>query len=398
MAIQSDTHGWTSLDRAVPLARLSRRGFVRRTTGIALAGAAGVPLLLSACGQPTAPASGGAAAPAPAAGTSSGTSKGSGASSARAALPTHVPFQGPKPDLPGDDATGLPSGYLKFPQNLVKTVPAPPGKGDEINAFTPTFQPPPTPMEQNAAWQELNKRLNATLKIPIVAVGDYPTRLATITSGTDLPDLLRVVHTTMSLQDLPRFLEAASADLSPHLSGDASKAYPNLANLPPYSWPGGIFNSKLYCIPSPASRPGPVLQAKGALLDSIGVKGIADIDDFTRICKQLAIPGQRYALSSYPGQPSLVWFQQVFGAPNVWRESGGKLTRDFETDEYRAAVAYMRGLWDQGLVNPDAPTMQVNQIAASWYSGKTIFWLLTPASSTSPTPGRRPRIRTSARA
>jgi putative aldouronate transport system substrate-binding protein len=397
--IPSETQGWASVDRAVPPARLSRRGFVRHATGIALAGAAGVPLFLSACGQPAAPAGGGPTTQAPAPGASGGTSKASGGSSARAALPTHVPFQGPKADLLGDDAAGVPAGYLKFPQSPVKTVAEAPGKGGEINAFTPTFQPPPTPMEQNAAWQELNKRLNATLKIPIVAVADYPTRLATITSGADLPDLLRVVHTTVSLQDLPRFLEAACAALSPYLSGDASKAYPNLANLPPYAWPGAVFNGKLFCIPAPASRPGPVLQAKGALLDSIGVKEIASIDDFTRICKQLAIPGQRYALSSYPGTPSLIWFQQVFGAPNVWRESGGKLTRDIETDEYRAAVAYMRGLWDQGLVNPDAPTMQINQIAAAWYSGKSIFWLLTARQfyityprATAQDPDFRPRL------
>src|SRR5262249_24959448 len=149
-------------------------------------------------------------------------------------------------------------------------------------------------------WREVNTRLNVTLKIPIVAVPDYPTRLATITSGNDLPDLIRVVYTSMAMQDLPQFLESTCADLSPHLSGDASKEYPNLANLPPYVWPGAVFNGRLSCIPSPASRPGPVLQAKGAPLDSIGVKEIASIDDFTRVCKQLALPGQRYAFSSYP--------------------------------------------------------------------------------------------------
>ena len=399
MAIPSKPVGWHADDQLVQTGRVSRRGFLHRATGAALVGTAGVSLLLVACGQPPAQAGSSTAGTAPRGNAGVGASTTSGAHAARVALPTRLPFQGPKAELAGDDAAGVPSGYLKFPPGLVKTVLEAPGKGGEITAFTPTFQPPPTPMEQNAAWQAVNKRLNTTLKIPIVAVPDYPTRLATITSGSDLPDLVRVANTSVTLQDLPRFLESTCADLSPHLSGDASKQYPNLANLPPYAWPSAIFNGKLYCIPSPASRPGPVLQAKGALLDSIGVKEFANIDDFTRVCKQLAIPGQRYAFSSYPGTPTLIWFQQVFGAPNVWRESGGKLTRDIETEEYKAAVSTMRGLWDQGLINPDAPTMQINQIAATWYSGKSLFWLLTGRQfyityprATAQDPDFRPRL------
>src|SRR3954464_3581169 len=80
VAIQSDAPDWASVDPAAQPSRLSRRGFVRRATGAALAGAAGVPFFLSACGQPTVPASSGAAAPAPPAGAGGGTSKGSGAS------------------------------------------------------------------------------------------------------------------------------------------------------------------------------------------------------------------------------------------------------------------------------------------------------------------------------
>ena len=33
----------------------------------------------------------------------------------------------------------------------------------------------------------------------------------------------------------------------------------------------------------------------------------------------------------------------------MWRESGGKFTKDYETPEYKEAVAYHRALWDAGV-------------------------------------------------
>ena len=47
----------------------------------------------------------------------------------------------------------------------------------------------------------------------------------------------------------------------------------------------------------------------------------------------------------------------MFGAPNVWGlDASGKIVRDRETDQYKAAVAYLRDLWASGLIWPDAPT------------------------------------------
>ncbi|HET6320220.1 MAG TPA: hypothetical protein VFG86_27495, partial [Chloroflexota bacterium] len=40
---------------------------------------------------------------------------------------------------------------------------------------------------------------------------------------------------------------------------------------------------------------------------------------------------------------------------NGWKLDGGKLLRDRETEEYKAAVGYMRDLWASGVFPPDAP-------------------------------------------
>jgi putative aldouronate transport system substrate-binding protein len=50
-------------------------------------------------------------------------------------------------------------------------------------------------------------------------------------------------------------------------------------------------------------------------------------------------------------------YAQMFGAPNMWgMDSSGKVVRDRETEQFKAAVGYVRDLWTSGLYWPDAPT------------------------------------------
>ena len=100
----------------------------------------GMPLLIAAaCTQAAPPA---ASTPPRAAGT---------AATGRVKLPTYSPIQVAKPDLPATDA-GLDAAYFEFPRNPVKSVPQPPGSGQDVNVFTLLQIQPPPPVDQNAAW------------------------------------------------------------------------------------------------------------------------------------------------------------------------------------------------------------------------------------------------------
>jgi putative aldouronate transport system substrate-binding protein len=53
----------------------------------------------------------------------------------------------------------------------------------------------------------------------------------------------------------------------------------------------------------------------------------------------------------------IVSFLEMFGAPNVWAlDASGKLVRDRETEQYRAAISYMKDLMSSGLYPPDFQT------------------------------------------
>ena len=107
-------------------------------------------------------------------------------------------------------------------------------------------------MEQNAAWQAVNNSINATLKMDQVTAADYPAKVNVVVAGNDLPDFVYNPTTTQPsgvISGLPQFVKAKCADLTPYLSGDAIKDYPNLANLPTYAWRTAVVANAIYGLP-----------------------------------------------------------------------------------------------------------------------------------------------------
>jgi putative aldouronate transport system substrate-binding protein len=333
----------------------TRRAFLRTAAGLVVT-AAGLPAL-AACSV--------AAPAAPAASSAS--------SGAKVTLPTYVPLPNlPAADLPGTPDGLLAPGYLKYPANLIKSVPQPTGKGGTVDALTTSLSPPPTPLDSNAAQQQVNKEMGVTLNIPSISTADFPTRLNTVVAGSDLPDIIAAAIFSTTMTNIGDFLNSACADLTPHLSGDAIKDYPNLANIPSIAWPQMVYNNKIMAVPVAAGgvRNSPLLLERSGDLEAAGITSISSPDEFMGVCKQLNNPGTRWAL----GANTLInWLAMVYGAPNSWRESGGKFTKDYETPEYKEAVAYHRALWDAGLFYPDSPSLSGSPAGALYYAGKWIF-------------------------
>ena len=94
---------------------ISRRALLRAASGVVL-GAASVPLF-AVCGT---------AAPAGSAAKSGASASGGG----KVSLPTYVALPNlPNADLPGTPDGLLAPGYQRYPANLIKSVPQPPGRG-----------------------------------------------------------------------------------------------------------------------------------------------------------------------------------------------------------------------------------------------------------------------------
>jgi putative aldouronate transport system substrate-binding protein len=118
-----------------------------------------------------------------------------------------------------------------------------------VTFFVPAYYPPNTPLDQNPAWQEINKEIGATIRMDPVPLADAPAKLATLMAGDQLPDVIHFSGGWNAAPKLPQFAEARCEDLTPYLSGDAIKAFPNLAAIPTYAWRNCVYNGKLFAIP-----------------------------------------------------------------------------------------------------------------------------------------------------
>jgi putative aldouronate transport system substrate-binding protein len=323
--------------------------------GAAVAGTA-LPLL-QACvppAPPAAPAASGTAAP----------------TSANGVYPTFLPnTSGPRPDFPASGPL-YEDGFSRYPKNPTKALPAtPPGLGSKIVCYTNNSAPaPPTALEQNKAWQAVDHELNADVQFTIISQADYLTKLATVMAGNDLPDVMLIPGPGPSgaarIQRLGEFLAAQCADLTPYLGGDAAKDYPNLAAIPTFAWKnaGCAHNGHLYMLPIERYYPGSMLLKNAEVYDSTIGKDVTpkNADDFKRILQQLTRPAQnQWAIGSYLDQMYYIYyFAAMFGAPNNWQLTpGGKLVKDIETPEYKAAMVYTRDLVVSGVFHPDALTI-----------------------------------------
>ena len=375
---------------------LDRRRFLTLTGTATLASGAG--LLLQACGGSAAPSSlaatpsGGAAAPpsgpptlSPAGGIPSGPAR----AKPNEPFPTYIPFSPPggiKPDFHDSDQR-YDDGYNAYPANpFISWTKDPPGNGTNVVALSQAYTLPPTPYEQNATWHEVNKRLNANVQFNIIPGADYLAKLATLMAGNELPDIIHFYLGYAAGPNLPAFIKAKCADLTPYLSGDAAREYPNIAAIPTYAWRNSIsaLDGHLYLLPihrylggtGPASYTG-YFYKNTDMWDAVTGPNYVpkNADDFKRVMKELTRPqAGQYAIANNAGIEflGLGGFLQMFKAPNGWRiDPGGKLTAARETEEFKAAVGYVRDLWAMEAYHPDvslAPGSAGNDFAAGKFA------------------------------
>jgi putative aldouronate transport system substrate-binding protein len=379
--------------------RLSRRTFVVRV-GLLAAGAAAVPLL-EACASP-APSSAppvATTAPPPAQATAAPAAAGAAAAGAPTAatppaaaqpgaavvvggvrLPTYVPYGGARPDSPGSADGMVDPGYKAYPSSRAKSVQATPGDGSDINIMTYTLGANPSALDQNPGWQEVNRQVGANLKMNMTPFADYfGTKLQVTMAGGELPDLFFII-TDPGISLVPEFFNARAADLTPHLSGDAVKEYPNLAAIPTRAWKTTVYDAKIYGVPVPLRPYFWWYWVHQELLDQAGLTQPTNADELRQQLQQFTQPQQGLwgqGVEAGPIYAYGLWmglFTSIFGAPNNWAvDANGKFTATFETDQYRAATSYVKDLYAAGVFHPDSSSYNTPSARDAFQARKFVF-------------------------
>src|SRR6185369_3272672 len=161
-----------------------------------------------------------------------------------------------------------------------------------------------------------------------------------------------------------------------------------LAAFPTRAWTnsGSVFNGKIQMVPKP-------LYSEGFVLLKNVTQWNADIgkdthpknaDDLKRMMQALTKPQEnRYATASAGATASgdgfniVSYYGALFGAPNGWRlEADGKLTRAFETPEFKETVSFIKDLYASGLFHPN--TMQYSSgpnARTDFAGGRWTIWI-----------------------
>jgi putative aldouronate transport system substrate-binding protein len=310
-------------------------------------------------------------------GCSGGASRTTGANSEaglKAALPAYVPSSPVKPDIPsvagGPDIMTDP-GFLSYPANPVATVSGVPGKGGSYTAVTPLWGT--VPPAGNSFYEAMNKALGVTLAMKPADGNNYNTIVPTMTAARKLPDWINLPSWWNSNFNTGELAGTQLADLTPYLSGDNIKKYPNLAAIPSGAWRAGVWGDKLYGIPSFSSGftiPGGIFYRRD-VLDAKGISAdqVRSVDDLMNLGKELT--DAKAGVWAFDD----VW-TYLFTSWNVplkWDVQDGKLVHKYEMPAFLDAVQWHYNLATSGYLHPDAIAGDNANASTRFYAGKTLI-------------------------
>ncbi|TDD69834.1 extracellular solute-binding protein [Jiangella aurantiaca] len=279
--------------------------------------------------------------------------------------PTYLRASGPTPDLVAD-GEGAQDAYFAYPGELTPSVSETPGNGEVITAMIPTYSPPPKSVEDNRLWQAINEALGVDLRLNLVPIAEYQSKLATLMASNELPDIVLINGTVPRIRE---FISAKCADLSDFIGGDNVEEYPNLANIPTYSWQAvGRIGGRLYGIPITRGRMPVVLHVNRTLMDQAGAPEEWSQDQFFAAMQALTGSGT-YGYGAVSSDLGFNYFSGSLGAPNNWKVEDGAFVSAYETDEYRAALEFAREVYAAGCYHPSSLTSELADIMNVYYSG-----------------------------
>lgn len=288
-------------------------------------------------------------------------------------LPTRVPFESVKPDLPEIEG-GVPPAYFAYPTKPVKREGFPhQGASGPISALL-QGNAAVTPRDSNAWWKKLEEASGFNFNIASVVSADYTAKFQVTLAGGDVPDLVQIVN----VPGLPGVLDKYFADLTPYLAGDAIKEYPGLASIPTDTWKISQLNGKIWGVAQPRPPAGIIPSYRGDLFAKFGINEppeLRDGQDFLDLCAQVSdAKNSIFAMGARPAGWMVPTMLEMMEAPNQWQDEGGKLTHVWETEIMKDALDQVAQMFKKGYLHPDSASAGAENYTW-WQSGRTSIYI-----------------------
>jgi putative aldouronate transport system substrate-binding protein len=279
---------------------------------------------------------------------------------------------------------GVPDAYLA-PPPVFKSSTGVPGKGTTVRVFGVSNQPAPPPRAENQFWQELEKRLGVTWEFNGVPSTSYAEKAAVTAASGDFPDLFWMFF-DLAPDQYKLIQQGAFTDLTPYLSGDGLKEFPNLAAYPPQLWKNVAIGGKIYGVPRPRFLTTNSVLVRKDWADKFGgLESLKNAEDVFKLLtsftkndpngnSQADTWGWGFRGGSFGDLTLPAYFSGMFRVPNQWKQNGdGSLSYFIEAPEYKEMLSYLRRLYEAGVVYPDSLTQSDQQMKDNFVGGKYGF-------------------------
>lgn len=236
------------------------------------------------------------------------------------------------------------------------------------------YYSPEPPVKAAEAIRTIEEYTNTKLDIVWAPNPSYDEKVNTTLASGNLPQVMLVAEDRAD-----NIVSAVKAqafwEVGPYL-----KDYPNLTRaIDDIRRYNASHEGKLYSVPSTRGLSESALIYRKDWLDNVGLKPPQTIDELYEMMKAFTQndpdkngKNDTFGLIEWGADGSSLFTQLKywFGAPNQWADRDGKLVPEFMTAEYKAAMDFMRKLYQEKLINPDFAVTNQNQMLDYINKGK----------------------------
>ncbi|MEK8130076.1 extracellular solute-binding protein [Paenibacillus filicis] len=219
----------------------------------------------------------------------------------------------------------------------------------------------------------IEKGTNLKLRILMPPAEGYNEKLNVIMSAPQRPDLLNV-HSEVWLANYVKRQELMPLDELLKEHGPEL-----LAKIPKEAWDKVTYNGRIYAVPSINETPGvELMYARKDWLDRLGLQPPRTLDEYYNVLKAFT-----YGDPDGNGKDDTIGLLLMenlgrtgpfFGAFGVqldqWQEQGGQLVYTDVQPQTKQAIAFLRKLYAEGLIDPEFPINKIKTAEEKIASGK----------------------------
>jgi putative aldouronate transport system substrate-binding protein len=217
------------------------------------------------------------------------------------------------------------------------------------------------PLGGDAVGKQIEDNTNTVISWQWIPLNGYKERLGVALNTGDLAEITQVPTSNPIYETATHDAIQAGKfhDLTPYLTGESLKDYPNLAAYPDEIWDNMQYNGKIWGIPRHPNPPiFTTVHVRKDLLEKAGLEPPTTWEELTNVILKLSDPPERYGIAMKSTSSGDVIANAITGIQN-WSvdEVGNFQYRDF-MPTFKTYLNWLKMLYEKGAIHPEFPIVE----------------------------------------